>query len=97
MRTMCCFMLLPADRRSRCGRPRRGSPPRESPPSSLQEEFHLHTGELDDIVILERSRRGPDLLAVYRRPGRAFNVRDEIALWTARQYRHLESGLAGGR
>ena len=31
--------------------------------SRLQEEFHLHSGQLDHIVILERVRRGADLLA----------------------------------
>ena len=48
--------------------------------SALEEEFHLHARELDDIVILERVRRRADLLAVHRRSIRAFDVSKEIAL-----------------
>src|SRR5262252_6164496 len=86
MRTMCCFMRPPAvDLRRRLGGPRRRELLRETPRSSLQEEFHLHAGELDHVVILERGRRRTDLLAVYRRARRAFDVGDEVALRAARQ------------
>src|SRR5512138_2352929 len=60
----------------------------------LQEEFHLDAGELDHVVILERVRRGADLLAIHFRPLVAFDVRDEVALRPARQHRDLHAGLA---
>src|SRR5262245_15650185 len=65
--------------------------------SALQEEFHLHPGELDHVVILERVRRGTDLLAVHVGARRAFDVGDEVALRTAGQDRHLHAGLAERR
>src|SRR6266850_1479564 len=88
MRTMCCFMLPPAD-----GRGRRGG---SRPGSAFEEEFHLHAGELDDVVVLERSRRRSDLLAVDRWAVRAFDVRDEVALRPAREHRYLHARLAEG-
>src|SRR5262245_58849323 len=60
----------------------------------LQEEFHLDAGELDHVVILERVRRGADLLAVHLGPLVAFHVGDEVALRPARQHRDLDAGLA---
>src|SRR6185295_7959119 len=60
----------------------------------LQEEFHLDACKLDHVVVLQRVRRRPDLLAVDRRAARAFNVGDEVALRTPGQHRHLGAGLA---
>src|SRR5580765_7617323 len=75
MRTMCCFRRPPAGGlRRRSGWPRRKGLREGTPPSSLQEEFHLHAGELDHVVILERRRRRADLLAVHGRARRAFHV-----------------------
>src|SRR5256885_15269786 len=48
--------------------------------SRLQEEFHFHSGELDHVVILERVRRGADLLAIDGGPVGPFHMRDEVAL-----------------
>ena len=48
--------------------------------SGLEEEFHLHARELDDVMILERVRRRPDLLAVHRGAVGPFDVSDEITL-----------------
>src|SRR3954468_14891706 len=95
MRTMCCFKRPPAGRlRRRSGWPRRKGVLRGTPPSSLQEEFHLHAGKLDHVVVLERGRRRSDLLAVHRGARRALDVRDEVALRPSRQYRHLHPWLA---
>src|SRR3954468_12712860 len=97
MRTMCCFKRPPAGRlRRRLKWPRRKGVLRGTPPSSLQEEFHLHAGEFDDVVILERSRRRSDLLPVHRGPGRALNVGDEVALRPAGEHRVLHARLAEG-
>src|SRR3954452_9368177 len=62
--------------------------------SSLEEEFHLDAGELDDVVVLEPMGRRADLLAVHVGPRRALDVGDEVALRPARQDRHLLPGLA---
>src|SRR6267378_2595535 len=62
--------------------------------SSLQEEFHFHAGQLDHVVILERVRRGADLLAIDRGPVGPFHVRDEVALRPAGQHRDPDAGLA---
>src|SRR3954454_10359467 len=83
IRTMCCF-TLPRARRA-CERAA------EALRSSLEEEFHLHAGELDDIVILERMRSGADLLAVHLGAVGPFDVSDEIALRAARQHRDLDA------
>src|SRR5260221_2672622 len=89
MRTMCCFMLPPADGRSRRGWSRPGS--------AFEEEFHLHAGKLDDVMVLERGRRRADLLAIHCRAVRALDMSDEVALRPARQHRHLHPGLAERR
>src|SRR3954470_21129407 len=95
MRTMCFFTRPPAGRlRRRSGWPRRKGVLRGLPPSSLQKEFHLHAGELDHVVVLERSRRRSDLLAVQRRARRAFDVGNKVALRPARQHRDLNARLA---
>src|SRR5688572_17464704 len=57
--------------------------------SSLQKKFHLDARQLDHIVILERVRRGADLLAVDHRAVGALDVGDEIALRPPREHRHL--------
>src|SRR3970040_2240060 len=88
MRTMFCFMRAPSGRRSRV----RGAVPRRG--SSLQEELHLDARQLDDVVILERMRRGADRLAVHHPRICALDVCDEVALRAARQHRHLHAGLA---
>src|SRR5215510_7651182 len=62
--------------------------------SGLDEEFHLHPGELDHVVVLERVGRSADLLAVDGRSAGALDMRDEVTLRTARQYGHLHAGLA---
>src|ERR1044071_5324173 len=62
--------------------------------SGLDEEFHLHPGELDHIVVLERVRRGADLLAVHGRPAGTLDMRDEVTLRAARQHCYLHAGLA---
>src|SRR3954465_1304576 len=62
--------------------------------SSLEEEFHLDAGELDDVVVLEPMGRRTDLLAVHAGPRRTLDVGDEIALRPAREDRHLHAGLA---
>src|SRR4051812_42887042 len=62
--------------------------------SSLEEEFHLHAGELDDVVILEPVGRRADLLAVHVGPRRALDMGDEVALRPAREDRHLHARLA---
>src|SRR3989442_7912303 len=54
--------------------------------SRLQEEFHFHSGELDHVVILERVRRGADLLAIDGGPVGPFHMRDEVALRPAGQH-----------
>src|SRR5688572_33327440 len=56
-------------------------------PSGLVEELHLDAGDLDEVVILQRVRRGADRLAVHGRALRAFDVRDEVALRAAREHR----------
>src|SRR5258708_35479240 len=89
MRTMCCFMLPPADGRSRRGWSRPGS--------AFEEEFHLHAGKLDDVMVLERGRRRADLLAIHCRAVRALYMSSEVALRPARQHRHLHPGLAERR
>src|SRR5207244_4086992 len=62
--------------------------------SGLEEEFHLHAGELDDVVVLERVRRRPDLLAVHVGAVGALDVSDEIPLRAAGEHRDLYAGLA---
>src|SRR5712691_6447017 len=62
--------------------------------SSLQEEFHFHSGKLDHVVILERVRRGADLLAIDRGPVGPFHMRDEVALRPAGQHRDPDPRLA---
>src|SRR5438105_13633937 len=62
--------------------------------SGLEEEFHLHAGELDDVVVLERVRRRPDLLAVHVGTVGALDVSDEIPLRPPRQHGDLNAGLA---
>src|SRR3954465_7895550 len=62
--------------------------------SSLEEEFHLHAGELDDVMILERVRRRADLLPVHVGARRALDVGDEVALRPARKDRDLHARLA---
>src|SRR5262245_24049501 len=62
--------------------------------SGLDEEFHLHPGELDHVVVLERVGRSADLLAVDGRSAGALDMRDEVTLRTARQHGHLHAGLA---
>src|SRR5688572_5172324 len=62
--------------------------------SGLQEKFHLHAGKLDDVVVLERVRRGADLLAVDVGARGALDVRDEVALGPPGQHRHLDTWLA---
>src|SRR5258708_36535175 len=89
MRTMCCFMLPPADVRSRRGWSRPGS--------AFEEEFHLHAGKLDDVMVLERGRRRAHLQAIHCRAVRALDMSDEVALRPARQHRHLHPGLAERR
>src|SRR5919108_2489006 len=54
--------------------------------SGLEEEFHLDAGELDDVVVLERVRRRPDLLAVHVGTVGALDVSDEIPLRPPRQH-----------
>src|SRR5258708_6351125 len=79
MRTICCFKRPPAGRLRRGGGGPRGEGVlRGPPPSSLQEEFHLHAGELDHVVILQRGGRRADLLAVHAR------ARDALAVLTRR-------------
>src|SRR5258706_4414169 len=60
----------------------------------LEEEFHLHAGQLDHVVVLERVRRGADFLAVDGGTLVAFDVREEVALRPAREHRDLHAGLA---
>src|SRR2546425_479101 len=62
--------------------------------SGLEEEFHLHACELDDVMVLERVRRRPDLLAVHVGAVRALDVSDEITLRAAGEHRDLYAGLA---
>src|SRR5687768_15181401 len=62
--------------------------------SGLQEEFHLHAGKLYDIMVLERVRRGADLLAVDVGARGALDVSDEITLRAPREHRDLNAGLA---
>src|SRR5918992_4988918 len=62
--------------------------------SGLQEKFHLHAGELDDVVILERVRRRADLLPVHVGAGGALDMGDEVALRAAGEHRHLHARLA---
>src|SRR2546426_7368415 len=62
--------------------------------SRLQEEFHFHSGELDHVVILERVRRGADLLAIDGGPVGPFHMRDEVALRPAGQHRDPDPRLA---
>src|SRR5688572_16465860 len=62
--------------------------------STFQEKLHLDPRELDDVVVLERVRRGADRLAVDRRAVGALDVRDEVALRTPSQHRNLNPGLA---
>src|SRR2546430_13952139 len=66
------------------------------PASGLEEEFHLHARELDDVVVLKRVRRGADRLAIDGRAVGAFDVGDEIALRPAREDGDLHPGLAQG-
>src|SRR3989442_11208720 len=61
--------------------------------SGLEEEFHLHACELDDVMVLERVRRRPDLLAVHVGAVRALDVSDEITLRAAGEDRHLHARL----
>src|SRR6185503_8592195 len=60
----------------------------------LEEKLHLDAGELDHVVILERVRRGADLLTVDRRAVGALDVGDEVAGRAPRQHRDLHAGLA---
>src|SRR3954463_6194206 len=62
--------------------------------SALEEKLHLHAGELDHVVILERRGSRTDLLAVHRGAIRPFHVSDEVSLRTAGQHCHLHPGLA---
>src|SRR5947207_16001497 len=62
-------------------------------PSALEEEFHLHAGQFDHVVILQRVRRVADRLAVYGGLLRAFDVRDEVAMRAACEHRDLHAGL----
>src|SRR5262245_10743246 len=62
--------------------------------SALQEKLHLDARELDDVMVLERMRRGADRMAVDRRPARAFNMRNEVDLRESRKQRYLNAGLA---
>src|SRR3989449_10208913 len=62
--------------------------------SGLEEEFHLDAGELDDVVVLERVRRRPDLLAVHVGTVGALDVSDEIPLRPPREHGDLNARLA---
>src|SRR6185436_6029285 len=66
-------------------------------PSALEEEFHLHAGQLDDVVVLQRVRRVADRLAIDRRLLRAFHMRDEVAVRAEREHRFLHVWLAERR
>src|SRR5215472_15423553 len=68
--------------------------PGDPTPSVLVEELHLDARYLDQVVVLERMRRGPDCLAVDGGALRAFHVGDEVALRPTREHRHLNAGLA---
>src|SRR6185436_561730 len=62
--------------------------------SSLEEKLHLDARELDHVVILERMRRGADLLAVDGRAVGALDVGNEVAGRAPREHRDLHAGLA---
>src|SRR5258706_16147761 len=79
IRTICCFTWSPA------GAPRG---------SGLDEKFHLHTGKLDKVMILESVRCRSDWLSVDCGLVCALDVRDEIALRPSRQNRDLHAGLS---
>src|SRR5690606_38764706 len=74
---------------SACWRERGAPGSARHKPSGLEEKFHLHAGELDDIVVLEGVRGGADLMPVHRGAARAFDVSDEITLRPASKYRYL--------
>src|SRR5688572_4699716 len=64
--------------------------------SGLEEEFHLHAGELDHVVILERVRRRADHLPVHVGAVGALHMRDEVALRPPGEHGDLHAGLAQG-
>src|ERR1700754_618045 len=49
---------------------------------SSEEEFHLRSGQFDDVVVREGGRVETQRLAVDHREGRALDVRDVVALRT---------------
>src|SRR5258706_3296063 len=92
-------MASPARIRTRYGFTQSsGGPARPEDPtaSALVEELHLDARDLDQVVVLERVRRGADRLAVDGGALRAFHVGDEIALRPAREHSHLHARLAQG-
>src|SRR3954447_16401566 len=62
--------------------------------SGLEEELHFDAGELNHVVVLERVRRGADLVAVHRRALVALDVGDEVTLRAAGKHCYLNARLA---
>src|SRR5688572_24263609 len=60
----------------------------------LDEELHLHAGQLDHVVIVELTRLRVEHLAVHHREVRAFDVGNEVALRTPRDHGYLQARLA---
>ena len=63
----------------------------------LQEEFHFHTSQFDDIVVVELMCLSIERFAVDDRKMRALNVRDEITVRPARNYCHLHARFSQRR
>ena len=82
---MCCFSLPPPGW------------PLKTRGSGLQEEFHLHPGKFDHVMVIQRVRLGVEGLAVYDRKACALYVGDEKALRPTRDDGHLDAGFAERR
>src|SRR5918993_4956813 len=62
--------------------------------SGLEEELHFYACKLNDVVVLQRMRRGADRLAVDRRAVGALDVGDEVARRAPGEDSNLHAGLA---
>jgi hypothetical protein len=69
-------------------------PKRYGLPALLEKELHAHTGNLDQVVIVQRMRLGVELGAVQNREIAALHMRNKVTLRTLGDDRYLHTWLA---